>query len=57
MALSTGCSLMKSRPMWNIPSRKEDRDLMPIFYEIMVWGFKHEKDDLKNPDDSKRDRK
>ena len=20
------------------------RDLMPIFYEIMVWGFKHEKD-------------
>jgi len=20
------------------------RDLMPIFYEIMKWGFKHEKD-------------
>lgn len=20
------------------------RDLMPIFYEIMVWGFKHERD-------------
>lgn len=33
-----------------IPPRVEysftqrDRDLMPIFYEIMVWGFKHEKD-------------
>lgn len=23
------------------------RDLMPIFYEIMVWGFKHENDKLK----------
>ena len=23
------------------------RDLMPIFYEIMIWGFKHEKDNLK----------
>ncbi len=20
------------------------RDLMPVFYAIMVWGFKHEKD-------------
>ena len=22
------------------------RDLMPIFYQIMLWGFKHEKDNL-----------
>ena len=23
---------------------KMGRDLMPVFYAIMVWGFKHEKD-------------
>ena len=23
---------------------RDGRDLMPIFYQIMLWGFKHEKD-------------
>lgn len=24
------------------------RDLMPVFYEIMKWGFKHETDNIRN---------
>lgn len=26
---------------------EKGRDLMPIFYQIMLWGFKHESDTMK----------
>lgn len=47
-ALSIVYILMKFRPMWEYSFIRRGRDLMPVFYEIMVWGFKHENDQSKN---------
>ena len=44
MVLSIGCSSMRSRRMVEYSFTERGRDLMPIFYQIMLWGFKHEKD-------------
>lgn len=30
---------------------ERERDLMSIFYQIMLWGFKHEKDNLPKRDE------